>query len=364
MHYGMETGGNTADVYKKLSKMGKIGDKLLKKAYSNKDVVKGVMRDLYEFNKRAKLDIVLSMGSLFIRKILKGGEGFIDEYGRRMKFESYTDKKGIETTITGYHGSVLQTFEDYELWEQPDPQWDARVINFECGREVQAEMNDEVFSIPSIGALMECTWEAFGLENFSRILAHPSQAKKIFDDRGEFTLEMVKIYAEKDAKIVLLWDDYGFKNGLFMSPKNYRTYVLPWLKRICEVAHRYDCKIMLHSDGDLMEILDDIIKCGVDVLNPIEPTTANPEYDIFKLKRKYGDILTFSGNLSPILLATGTRSEIEHYAKKLIKEVASGGGYIFGSGHSINPAIPPENYEAMYAIKEKYGHYPLSDISI
>ncbi|MFX1394260.1 MAG: uroporphyrinogen decarboxylase family protein, partial [Promethearchaeota archaeon] len=199
-----------------------------------------------------------------------------------------------------------------------------------------------------------------GLEVFSRILARPKQAQKVFDDRGKFTLEIVKILAENDAKMVLLWDDYGFKNGLFMAPKNYRNYIFPWIKKICMAAHKQDCKIMLHSDGDLMEIFEDIINCGIDVLNPIESTTANPAYDIFKLNQKYGDKITFAGNLSPVMLAMGRISEIEAYAKKLIRELAPGGGYIFSSGHSINPAVTVDRFEAMQNIRRKYGTYPIN----
>ena len=173
-----------------------------------------------------------------------------------------------------------------------------------------------------------------------------------------------KIICLKDAKLILLWDDYGYKNGLFMSPRNYRKFVFPWLKRICDAAHKQDCKIFLHSDGDLMEIFEDIIDCGVDVLNPIEPTTANPEYDIFKLNEKYGDKITLCGNLSPVMLATGEISEIESYAKRLIRELAPGGGYIYSSGHSINPAVTVDRWLAMVNMKEKYGKYPIENIPL
>jgi uroporphyrinogen decarboxylase len=281
--------------------------------------------------------------------------GGLDEYGRKMKFESYKDG----TRIMGYHGGEFESIEDYESWEQPDPYLEARINQFEAGRKTQKEMNDEVFSIPATGALMECTWEGFGIEAFSRLLSKPKNAKKVFDDRGKFTLELVKILADDDAKIVLLWDDFGFKNGLFMSPHNYRKYVFPWLKQICETAHKRDCKILLHSDGDLLEIFEDIIECGIDIINPIESTTANPDYDIFSLNQKYGDEITFSGNLSPVLLAMGEISEIEAYAKKLISELAPNGGYIFGSGHSINPAVTVDRFEAMQNIRRTYGNYPI-----
>ncbi|MHA1411816.1 MAG: uroporphyrinogen decarboxylase family protein [Promethearchaeota archaeon] len=361
-HYMGESGENQYKIYETLSKLGKKGDELLKKGLLNKEIVKNVFKPLYKFHKAAKLDIGLSICSLFPRKLLPNGEGYIDEYGRIMKFEKYVDKEGNVTTIAGYYGGIFKDFEDYEAWEPLDPYWEGRIINYKAGKEIQKEMNDEIFSVPSVGAMMECSWEGFGLENFSKILAKPKQAKKVFDDRGKFTLEMVKILTENEAKLVLLWDDYGFKNGLFMSPRNYRKYVFPWLKRICDTAHKNDCKIMLHSDGDLMEIIEDIIACGVDVLNPIEPTTANPEYDIFKLNKKYGDKLAFSGNLSPIMLAIGEIKDIENHAKRLIRELAPNGGYIFGSGHSINPAVTVDRYEAMYNIKEKFGRYPINNI--
>ena len=333
-----------------------IPDKILKQIIENPKIMRGLYKNLYEFYRKARLDLVPSLVALFPVKILDDGK-LIDEYGRIMKNETY-EKDG--TVINGYVGGYFKSFEDYESWEQADPHWEARLTHFKLGRKIQEEMSNEIFSVPSVGAIMECSWQCFGLETFSRILARPKQAKKVFDDRGEFTLEVVKILSENDAKMIILWDDYGFKNGLFMSPRNYRKYVFPWIKQICDTAHKHDCKIMLHSDGDLIEIFEDIIKCGVDVLNPIESTTANPEYDIFKLNQKYGDKITFSGNLSPVMLALGEISEIEAYAKRLIRELAPGGGYIFGSGHSINPAVTVDRFEAMQNIRRKYGAYPIN----
>jgi uroporphyrinogen decarboxylase len=316
----------------------------------------GGYKGLYEFSYKVGIDLVLSTVSLFPRTFLKGKNGFIDEYGRLMKFEKSAD----DTQILTYHGGHFKSFEDYESWEQPDPNLKSRLAQFKSGRKIQKDMNDVVFSIPATGSLMECTWEGFGLENFSKILRHDKQIRRVFDDRGSFTLELVKILAENDAQMVLLWDDYGFKNGLFMRPNLYRKYIFPWIKQICDAAHKRECKILLHSDGDLMEIFEDIINCGVDALNPIESTTANPDYDIFKLNEKYGDKITFVGNLSPIMLALGDISEIEDYAKKLIRELAPGGGYIFGSGHSINPAVTIDRFEAMHNIRRKYGTYPIN----
>ena len=334
----------------------KIPDKMLKQIIENPKFIVSYYKQYYEFYRKVGLDLVTSIVSLFPRTFLDEGKS-VDEYGRVMRSEVY-EKDG--TVINGYVGGHFKSFEDFENWEPLDPHWEARLNHFKVGREIQKELNNEIFSIPAVGALMECSWESFGLETFSKILARPKQAKKVFDSRGEFTLEVVKILAENDAQLILLWDDYGFKNGIFMSPSNYRKYVFPWIKKICNAAHKQDCKILLHSDGDLLEIFEDIIECGVDVLNPVESTTANPDYDIFKLNEKYGDKISFAGNLSPIMLAMGEISEIEADAKRLIREVAPGGGYIFSSGHSINPAVTLDRFEAMQNVKRKYGTYPIN----
>jgi uroporphyrinogen decarboxylase len=207
---------------------------------------------------------------------------------------------------------------------------------------------------------MEATWEGFGIEMFSRILAKPKQAKKLFDDRGKCTLELTKIYAENEAKAIWVYDDYGYKTGMFMSPQNYRKYVIPWMKQICEAAHKRDCKLILHSCGDIEPIFGDLVDAGVDAFNPLEATTANPEYDIFKLNNRFGDKTTFIGNIAPQMLSTGTNEEIRDYSKKLIRELAPGGGFIFASGHSINPAVPLEHFQILLDVREKYGYYPIN----
>lgn len=333
-------------------------------AFTNNTIVKhyGVTpsgrgyKTMYKFFRKVPIDLVLSYVSALPRKYLKRGRGFIDEYGRVMKFDFQKDG----TLILAYHGGHFQSFEDYESWEKPNAHSEERLNQFLDGRAIQEELNDEVFSIPATGSILEDPLEGFGIQTFSRILSRPKQAKKIFDDYGNFTVELVNILAENDAQIILLWDDYGFKNGLFMRPIYFQKFVFPWLKRVCNAAHKHDCKIMLHSDGDILEIFDEIVNCGIDIINPIEPTTANAEYDIFKLYQKYGDKITFSGNLSPVLLANGEFIEIEEDAKKLIRELAPGGGYLFGSGHSIHPAITVDRFEAMHNIRRKYGNYPIN----
>ncbi|MBD3254766.1 MAG: hypothetical protein GF383_06715 [Candidatus Lokiarchaeota archaeon] len=334
----------------------KLPSKMLMRIVENAKLFKENYKNNYTLYQKIGIDIVPIVTTFYPYLSLDKNK-YVDEYGRILQQEYYTKDK---TAVEGYIGGYFKSFEDYESWERPDPAWEARINHYDVAKEVQRELNDQIFCIPGTGALMEVSWESFGLETFSKILAKTKQAKKIFDDNGRFTLEFVKIFSEIGANLIILYDDMGYKNGLFMSPRNYQKYVFPWYKRICDAAHKNDCKILLHSDGDLFDIFEDIINCGVDAIHPIEPTTANPDYDIFKLGKKYQDKITFIGNVSPMMLASAEVEEIKHYATRLIKELAPGGRYIFGSGHSINPAVTLNRFEAMYDVKRKYGSYPIN----
>ncbi|MFX1566359.1 MAG: uroporphyrinogen decarboxylase family protein, partial [Promethearchaeota archaeon] len=260
-HYGFDTGSGAAEG---LAAIQKLPNPMETARYflSNREFQTKGYSDAYKFLRKVKIDIGLSLITQMPRLVIEGG--MIDEYGRIMMLEP---AKEDGTLILGYRGGHFKNFEDYENWERPDPEDPIRMAAFLAGKDVQIQMENEIFSVPAIAGMMEVGWEPFGLEVFSRILARPKQAKKVFDDQGKLALEITKILAENDAQMILIWDDYGYKNGLFMSPQNYRTYVFPWLRKICAAAHKHDCKILLQSDGDLITIFDDIINCGVDALN-------------------------------------------------------------------------------------------------
>ncbi len=305
--------------------------------------------------KRIGIDLIPSPIAFFPKLFTKNG--FVDEYGRISHFKL---NPADNMDIMYYMGGAIKDFEDFEEFPPLDPDDPRREEIYKEAKRLEEKFAENVYLAPFIFGLMEPTWEAFGLENFSRLLAQKRNIKKVFDNRGKFTLELVKRIIEwGETGPIMMADDYGYKKGLFMSPLNYQRYIFPWIKRICDTAHKGGLKFILHSCGDIYKIFEDLIECGVDAINPIEPTTANPEYDIFKLNKKYGDKITFIGNVSPQDLSDKDPEFIQSYTKKLIKEIAPGGGFILSSGHSINPAIKKENFLAMHETLVKYGKYPI-----
>lgn len=282
---------------------------------------------------------------------------FIDELGRIFDLKK---NPSDQMDIAYYREGAFSTLEDYEAFKPYAPDDSRREKYFKQMKKTEEGYRGEIYLIPSLWGIFESTWQAFGFPNFARLLMQKEKIKKIFDDRGKFALELVKTFMDwGEDGVILIYDDLGYKSKLLISPKQLRDFVVPWIRKICETAHKRGVKIILHSCGEVFHIFDDLVKAGIDAIHPIEPTTSNPEYDIFKLHQKYGKELTFIGNVSPQDLADKEPEYIKQYTEKLIKNLAPGGGYILSSGHSINPSVKLENFLAMRETLKKYGTYPI-----
>ena len=322
--------------------------KLLNKLYNMLSVKENSIKFDIEpvVNLYRKLGIDLLYVTLGLYPLFLSKNDFIDEYGRKFEFKKNPNDN---MDVIYYMGSAFNSFEEYEEFPPLRLDHPAREKAFKIMNELEKQHEMKICLVPSIMGLMESTWEAFGLENFSPLL---KERKKIFDDRGKFALELTKMVIDwREDTAIFLLDDYGYKHGLFMSPANYERYVFPWLRKICNTCHKAGLKVLLHSDGDLMQIFEDLINCRIDGFHPIEPSTNNPDYDIFKLKEKYGNSISFIGNVPPQDLADKDPQYIKSKVREIIKKMAPGGGYIFSSGHSINHAVKLENFLAM---REEY----------
>jgi uroporphyrinogen decarboxylase len=150
-------------------------------------------------------------------------------------------------------------------------------------------------------------------------------------------------------------DDLAFGNGPMISPQAFRDHVFPWYREMADRCHAKDRLFLMHSDGDLNELMEDIINCGVDVLQPIDPSCL----DIVEFKQRYGDRVCMVGNVSNELLRSGTTAEVESRVKELLTKCGPGGGYCVGSGNSVPDWAQFSNYMTMRDTTLKFGGYPI-----
>jgi len=146
--------------------------------------------------------------------------------------------------------------------------------------------------------------------------------------------------------------DYGTNSGPFMSPDMFKKYIQPALAEHVRIVHSFGMPYLHHSCGNNQELMDMIVEAGVDVYQSIQA-----EMDIIKMKKRYGKNITFWGGTLAGDLVTSTPEHIEAESRKYLEECKSGGGYIFGTSHSIMPGSKYENYLAMLDAHKKYGNY-------
>lgn len=157
--------------------------------------------------------------------------------------------------------------------------------------------------------------------------------------------------------VVVFGDDYADKNATLMSPKHFKQFVLPGLKRCVDAAHEAGAYVIKHSDGNIMGVLDMIVETGIDGLNPLEPAAG---MDISLIKHRYGDRVALVGNIDcGYLLSQAPVEQVRQVTLETIRTAAPGGGYCLSSSNSIHSSVRPENYVAMIQTLRQFGQYPI-----
>ena len=147
--------------------------------------------------------------------------------------------------------------------------------------------------------------------------------------------------------LYLVISDLGCQTGPLISPTMFREFVAPYLKEMTDCIHGLGGRALYHSCGTIWPFIPDLIACGVDVLDPIQPTC--PEMQPESLKRAFGDRLCFHGGIDmQNLLPKATPSEVEAAVCRYCDVLGAGGGYIVGPAHLFQPDVPPENVMAVY----------------
>lgn len=206
--------------------------------------------------------------------------------------------------------------------------------------------NKEHFTIIWVGRLWERATFMRGMENILLdLVLNPGFVDELLHCIAEYTLGTMEILFEKfEFDCIALSDDYGTQKSLLMSPADWRRFVKPHLVKIFEFAKSRGRTVFLHSDGNIYSIIGDLIDIGCDILHPVQPEVM----DVFKLKREFGqDISFFGGIRTQDLLPRGTPEEIKNEVRKLKQVMGRGGGYIFSNGITIQADVPLDNLVAM-----------------
>jgi len=213
-------------------------------------------------------------------------------------------------------------------------------------------------TIMTVAPIMTPYQFIIGFEEFMvKLITDPDFVEKAISMCMDYYMDIVRMACEEGVSWIYIGDDIGGKGGLLMGPKFSRKYAIPCYERIVNLCNGYKVPVTLHSCGNAVDVIPDLIDIGIVMYNPVEPTSGADIYEVYK---KYGDKICLSGNIDIAgVLAFGTPAEVKKDVKEHVERLGASGGYILTSSHSITNDVPFENFMAMIAAGHQYGQYPI-----
>ncbi len=145
---------------------------------------------------------------------------------------------------------------------------------------------------------------------------------------------------------MFIYEDLGFRNGLFASPKMLEELIFPYYKELVDFYHSYDLPVILHSCGGVSEAVPQIVETGFDCLQPLE---AKANVDAIAIAERYADRIALMGNIDVTVLNTNDRALVKEHVLGLLERLWDlGADFVFHSDHSVPPDIHFDTYR--YAV--------------
>jgi uroporphyrinogen decarboxylase len=250
---------------------------------------------------------------------------------------------------------LIATRADWEAFRWPDPD----TVDYSAFQRIGSLLPPRMRVVAALGKVFTCVSWLMGLEGLSFALADdPELVTMVFEQVGRFQHRVLENILRFD-NVGAIWhaDDIAFKTQLLVNPRVLRQHVFPWYTKMNRLAHARGVAVVYHSDGALQEVVEDIIGCGFDGLNPIEP----PTMDINSVKKQYGKRISIIGNIDlGYTLTRGTPDEVRAEVRQRIRDLAPGGGYAVSSSNSVPEYVPLANFNAMREATFEYGRYPIT----
>lgn len=244
-----------------------------------------------------------------------------------------------------------------EVWDFPAPDFLEEYRWEGVAEQIRQIQEAGYLAVYSAIQVFEPAWYLRGLENMLMDLYDENEI-------GRACLEHVcRIQEQISAKIaglgidmIVFGDDVGTQKSMMMSKDIWENQIRFTMERCIQAAKRVNPNVLAyyHSDGNILDIIPELIEIGVDILNPVQPECMDP----VMIKDLYGDRLSFWGTIgTQTTMPFGTAKEVKETTRHIIETVGKGGGLVIAPTHLLEPEVPLENIDAFYQTVRQYGRY-------
>lgn len=319
----------------------------------------GYNTDLYDGASQVKLATKLGLDGLFIP--INGYCGFEDEAHK--EGETYIDEWGVTYVRNGWPvmaqtDVALKTRSDWDKYKLPEVNAPHRLNMLNDAWKA----NDGNIAIIAglLGPFTMAYWYFFDLASLSlMIYDDPQLVHEVNDAYVDWALKAAQLIVDNGpVDAFLLADDWGGTSALLMSPTHLREFFISPFERIVQGLKKLGKPVIMHNDGRLHDVLDDLVATGIDGYHPVERSAG---MDLSEVKNQYRGRLCPVGNINnKTIMVDGTPEEIKQEVIECLRIAAPDGGYILATDHSIHDGIPTINVQTYIDTCHEFGKYPLN----
>jgi len=196
------------------------------------------------------------------------------------------------------------------------------------------------------------------LRGFEEIMVdfaeEPPELRQLIDTVLQYNLRQAELRLADvgdEPSIVYFGDDLGMQHALPVSPEKWRQYLKPCFQQIYAPFHQAGHYVYMHTDGHILEIIPDLVDCGVKVVNPqIRANGLDGLEEVCKGK------VCINLDLDRQLFPFCTPADIDDHVHEAVDRLGSPEGGLWLNAE-INDDIPMENVAAIFKAVEKYRSY-------
>jgi uroporphyrinogen decarboxylase len=246
----------------------------------------------------------------------------------------------------------IQQLEDLRKIRLPDFKKDGRLpVYLDATELAVSEIGSEVVVATVLAGPFTTAAALRPLDFFVKDLyKNPQWVHELLELCCQATIGFIdEILARKALPIVV--EPIG--SGSLVSPRHFKTFVAPYLKRIADHVHANGGGLpaALHICGKTRPNLVAMLDADFDIW-------SLDAVDLGEVREIAGHRITMVGNVSPANLLKNTPEEIDAEARGICaKALGSPRGFILGSGCEVPINTPPANIDALINAARKYGRF-------
>jgi hypothetical protein len=281
----------------------------------------------------------------------------LDPGARRTKTDEWG--AGWEQALDGLEGVVvnhpLDDWSKLDDFTPPDPMALAGLDLDELEARWRREAAEGLVTRYGLrhGFLFMRLYYMRGYENFMMDVATgAAELARLVEMVTDYYERLARAVVERGVDVLEGGDDLGTQTSSMIGPKHFARWLTPAYTRIFAPAKEAGIPVAFHSDGYIMDLIDEIAKTGVTIVNPQDLVNG-----IEDLAREVKGRMAIRLDIDrQRIVPFGTPAEIRELIEEEVKTLGSPeGGLELLAG--IYPPTPPRSVEAIASAMEEFRTY-------